>query len=97
MWDLKAGLVEKQQGVELRGPAIIFPKLDEFAWIPRGAGDTAGESTDLGAFTGLEGANGTLRLSKPDELPESLWWTVGTGGVKGTIQSHDERELVIGA
>jgi catechol 2,3-dioxygenase-like lactoylglutathione lyase family enzyme len=97
MWELKAELVEQQQGVQLQGPAIIFPRLQEFAWIPQGAGDTAGRTTDLGAFTGLESAGGTLRLSKPDELPESLWWTVGTGGVKGTIESHDEHQLVIGA
>ena len=97
MWEIKAGLVEEREGVALNGPAIIFPKLDEFSWIPRGAGETSGKTTDLGAFTGLQGANGVLRLRKPDELPESLWWTSGTGGVKGTIESHDERELVIGA
>jgi catechol 2,3-dioxygenase-like lactoylglutathione lyase family enzyme len=95
MWELKARLVEERAGVQLNSPAIIFPKLDEFAWIPRGAGDTAGTLTDLGAFTGLEAHGGELRLSKPVELPESLWWTVGTGGVKGAIAMHDERELVI--
>jgi hypothetical protein len=95
MWEIKAGLVEHQQGVTLEGPAIIFPKIDEFAWIPRGAGDTAGRQVDLGAHTGLESHAGTLRLTKPSELPESLWWTVGTGGVRGTIDHHDEHELVI--
>jgi catechol 2,3-dioxygenase-like lactoylglutathione lyase family enzyme len=95
MWEIKAGLVERQQGVELEGPAIIFPKIEEFSWIPQGAGSTAGEKTDLGAFTGLQSNGGTLRLSKPAELPESLWWTVGTGGVKGTIEGHDEHELVV--
>jgi hypothetical protein len=97
MWDIKAGLVERQQGVTLPGPAIIFPKLAEFAWIPSGAGDSAGETIDLGSFTGLSGRDGTLRLRKPPELPESLWWTAGTGGVKGTLLRHDEAELVIGA
>lgn len=95
MWELKAGLVEQQQGTTLEGPAIIFPKLDEFAWIPAGAGETAGESTDLGAFTGLQSVNGKLTLTKPDELPESLWWTVGTGGVKGRIEDHTPTELTI--
>jgi len=96
MWELKAGLVEQVGGVELAAPAIIFPKIEEFAWIPSGAGETAGEQIDLGAFTGLQSAGGKLRLRKPDQLPESLWWTVGTGGVKGVVERHDERELVIG-
>jgi catechol 2,3-dioxygenase-like lactoylglutathione lyase family enzyme len=96
MWEIKAGLVERRQAIVLDAPAIIFPKLDEFAWIPQGAAETGGKTTDLGAFTGLESANGALRLRKPDQLPESLWWTAGTGGVKGKIESHDERELVIG-
>lgn len=99
MWELKAELVERRQGVTLSAPAIIFPKLEEFAWIPAGAGETAGRQVDLGAFTGLEAADGrTLTLTKPDELPESLWWTVGTGGVKGRIpdlERHDPRTLTI--
>jgi catechol 2,3-dioxygenase-like lactoylglutathione lyase family enzyme len=97
MWEIKAELVQRLAGVTLPSPAIIFPKLDEFAWIPDGAGETSGTTTDLGSFTGLQSANGTLVLRKPDELPESLWWTVGTGGVNGTIERHDERELVIGS
>lgn len=96
MWELKAELVQRQHGVQLDAPSIIFPKIDEFAWIPSGAGSTAGERTDLGSFTALSAAGPELRLSKPSELPESLWWTAGTGGVKGAIMHHDERELVIG-
>lgn len=96
MWELKAQLVESTHGVELGRPAIIFPKLEEFAWIPTSAGETAGRTTDLGAFTGLEAAERTLRLHKSVDLPESLWWTAGTGGIKGAIALHDERELVIG-
>ena len=95
MWELKAELVVRRQGVHLDGPAIFFPKIGEFAWIPAGAGETAGTQTDLGAFVGLQSAGGQLQLRKPDQLPESLWWTVGTGGVKGVIERHDERELVI--
>jgi catechol 2,3-dioxygenase-like lactoylglutathione lyase family enzyme len=97
MWEIKGELVEKQQRVTLDGPAIIFPKLDEFAWIPSGAGETAGAQTDLGAFTGLQSAAGTITLTKPEELPESLWWTVGTGGVKGTITEHTPTQLTIEA
>jgi catechol 2,3-dioxygenase-like lactoylglutathione lyase family enzyme len=96
MWELKAGLVEERAGVSLQEPAILFPKLEEFAWIPGGAGSTAGRTVELGAFTGLIAAADELRVQKPDQLPESLWWTAGTGGVKGTIAKHDERELVIG-
>jgi catechol 2,3-dioxygenase-like lactoylglutathione lyase family enzyme len=95
MWELKAGLVEQQQDVTLEGPAIIFPKLDEFAWIPEGAGETAGKTTDLGAFTGLQSAGPAIRLTKPEALAESLWWTVGTGGVKGRIEDHTPTELTI--
>jgi hypothetical protein len=97
MWELKAKLVEEQQQTSLTRPAIIFPKLEEFAWIPAAAGASAGATADLGSFTGLQSADGILTIVKPDELPESLWWTAGTGGVKGTIATHDERELVITA
>jgi catechol 2,3-dioxygenase-like lactoylglutathione lyase family enzyme len=95
MWEIKAGLVERQQGVSLDGAVIIFPKLDEFAWIPEAAGETAGSRSDLGAFTGLQSAGGTLTLTKPAALPESLWWTVGTGGVKGRIEQHDPQTLTV--
>jgi catechol 2,3-dioxygenase-like lactoylglutathione lyase family enzyme len=92
MWALKAELVQQRSGVSLPAPSIIFPNIDEFAWI----GERDGRKTDLGSFTGLTAAGSQLRLAKPAELPESLWWTVGTGGVKGVIEQHDERELVIG-
>lgn len=99
MWEIKAEMVERQYDVSLSAPAIIFPNLDEFAWIPAGAGETAGKQTPLGAFTALESRDGeTLTLTKPDELPESLWWTVGTGGVKGhvaDIDAHDPHTLTI--
>jgi len=95
MWELKAGLVEADQGVTLSTPAIIFPKLDEFAWIPTAGGDTLGRHVDLGSFTGVESSGERIVLRKPEELPESLWWTVGTGGVKGTIVKHDPHELEI--
>jgi hypothetical protein len=95
MWEIKAGFVERQEGVELGKPGIIFPNLDEFSWIPEGAAETGGKTVPLGAFTGLESANGVLRIRKPEELPEALWWTVGTGGVKGAVTRYDATELVI--
>lgn len=93
MWEIKADLVSKARG-PVREPALIFPRLDEFAWIPAA---TDGEERSLGddeSFGVIEGDE-RLRLSKPEDLPESLWWTVGTGGLKGQIEKHDERELVI--
>src|SRR5581483_5798561 len=33
MWEIKGELVEQKYGVTLSAPAIIFPNLDEFAWI----------------------------------------------------------------
>lgn len=93
MWAIKAELVEEREGA-VQGPAIIFPKLEEFAWIPEAAGDTLARTGDRGNFSVVE-SDGELRLIKPDALPESLWWTCGTGGVKGTIAHFDERELVI--
>jgi catechol 2,3-dioxygenase-like lactoylglutathione lyase family enzyme len=97
MWELKSGLVEAEAGLELSAPAIIFPKLDEFAWIPVAAGATGGRQVDLGAFTGLEAADSEIVLHKPEELPESLWWTSGTGGIKGSIVRHEPTEMVIRA
>lgn len=94
MWELKAGLVEERYGA-VGDCAVIFPNLEEFAWIPEAAGETASRTVERGSFTALEGDDG-LKLTKPADLPESLWWAVGTGGIKGTIQSHDEHELVVG-
>lgn len=93
MWDIKAGLVEAQEGA-VEGPAIIFPKLGEFDWIEEsihGSFSTA----ERGNFTAATADGDELRITKPPELPESLWWTCGTGGVKGTIASFDDQEIVI--
>jgi catechol 2,3-dioxygenase-like lactoylglutathione lyase family enzyme len=95
MWEIKAGLVEQQCGVEFDGPTIIFPNNPEFDWIIPSAGESAGATTDLESFTALHSADGDLRLRKPTELPESIWWSVGTGGVKGAITRHDEQEFVV--
>jgi catechol 2,3-dioxygenase-like lactoylglutathione lyase family enzyme len=94
MWAIKAGLVEEREGAVEQGPALIYPNLDEFAWIPEGAGSTLAKTQSLGNFTAVIG-DGELRLEKPADLPESLWWTCGTGGVKGELAHFDEQELVI--
>ena len=95
MWELKAGLVEERYGA-CGEKAIIYPNLDEFSWLQGAAGDSVTNTVELGSsFVAIEGEGG-LRVTKPDDLPESLWWGVGTGGVKGTIERHDEREFVVG-
>jgi hypothetical protein len=93
MWEIKAGLVEERYG-DVGDTAILFPNLEEFAWIPGAAGESASRTVERGTFTAIEGDAG-LRLAKPDDLPEAIWWGVGTGGLKGTIEKHDEHELVV--
>jgi hypothetical protein len=73
----------------------VFPKVAEFAPLIAAADGSAVRSYDRGSFTVVEG-NGSLRVTKPAELPEAIWWGAGTGGMKGTIAHYDERELVIG-
>jgi catechol 2,3-dioxygenase-like lactoylglutathione lyase family enzyme len=93
MWELKAELIEEREA-PVGEVALIFPQIEEFAWIPDAAGDTVAERYSRGVFDVIEG-DGELRLAKPPALPESLWWTVGTGGVKGTIERHDAELLII--
>jgi catechol 2,3-dioxygenase-like lactoylglutathione lyase family enzyme len=93
MWELKAGLIEAQEG-EIGSTALIFPKIPEFAWIPKAAGDSVTKTYDRGSFTVIEG-DGALTLRKPEDLPESLWWTCGTGGIKGRIESFDKQDLTL--
>src|SRR5262245_26483118 len=80
MWEIKAGLVEERYG-SVGDVAILFPNLEEFEWIPGAAGDSVTNTVERGSFTAIEGDDG-LRLTKPDDLPESVWWGVGTGGLK---------------
>lgn len=94
MWEIKADLVEERYG-PLSERSLIFPRLEEFAWIAGAAGDTVAGSEDRGPFTAIHG-DGPLRLEKPDDLPESLWWTLGTGGVKGSIETYDKQLFVVG-
>jgi catechol 2,3-dioxygenase-like lactoylglutathione lyase family enzyme len=93
MWELKADLVEQREG-PVSGPAIIFPNIAEFEWIPQAAAESAKRTVERGVFTAVEGHD-HIRLTKPESLPESLWWTCGTGGVRGTIETFDENELII--
>jgi hypothetical protein len=94
MWQLKAGIIEQRDGVTFAAPSLVAPKIDEFAWTVQAAGDTVARTYDNGSFTVIEG-DGELRLRKPADLPESLWWSSGTGGIKGDVERFDETELVI--
>jgi catechol 2,3-dioxygenase-like lactoylglutathione lyase family enzyme len=93
MWEIKADLVEEQEG-PIAAPALICPKLEEFGWVEDAARESVARTVDRGMFEAFEG-KGELRIRKPVDLPESLWWTSGTGGVKGTVVNFDEQELVI--
>jgi hypothetical protein len=93
MWAHKARLIEEREGA-VSGPAVIFPKVEEFEPLVAAALAGAERRYDRGRFTVVEG-NGSLRLTRPEGLPEAIWWGAGTGGVKGRITSFDERELVI--
>jgi catechol 2,3-dioxygenase-like lactoylglutathione lyase family enzyme len=93
MWEIRGGLVEERFG-KVGAPALIHAKLPEWEWIPDAAGETLVKTYDRGNFAVAEG-EGELRLVKPAEIPEALWWTVGTGGVKGRLTHFDDKELVI--
>jgi catechol 2,3-dioxygenase-like lactoylglutathione lyase family enzyme len=93
MWEHKARLIEERDGA-INGPALLFPKVDEFASLRDAAQSNARQSYDRGNFDVVEG-NGELRLQKPEALSEAVWWSVGTGGLKGHIEHFDDRELVI--
>jgi hypothetical protein len=93
MWQIKADIVEEPEG-PVNGPAIWYPNIDELAWIPEAAGDTLKQTVQRGVFTAVEGES-VIRLTKPPSLPEALWWTCGAGGIRGSIESLDERDLVI--
>jgi catechol 2,3-dioxygenase-like lactoylglutathione lyase family enzyme len=93
MWAHKAKLVEEREG-SIAAPAVLFPKVDEFAPLLDAAVANGARTYDRGVFSVAEG-KGELRLTKPSDLPEAIWWGVGTGGVSGTVTHLDERELVI--
>jgi catechol 2,3-dioxygenase-like lactoylglutathione lyase family enzyme len=95
MWEIKAGLVEEREG-PVGDVALIIPKIEEFAWIPAAAGSSVAATRDLGASHSVIEGDGELRLQKPAQVPESLWWSVGTGGIKGTVKAHDRDQLIIG-
>jgi hypothetical protein len=92
MWQIKASIIEERDGVTIDGPALIVPNLEEFAWAKDDP--TVSSAEPLGNFTVLRGGD-ELRFSKPADLPQSLWWSSGTGGIKGSIETFDEQTLVI--
>jgi catechol 2,3-dioxygenase-like lactoylglutathione lyase family enzyme len=92
MWEHKARLVEEREGA-IGSPAILFPKVDEFAPLAE-AVEGATRRYDRGVFTALEG-DSSLRIVKPVNLPEAIWWGVGTGGMRGTVERFDEVELIL--
>lgn len=96
MWQIKASLIEERDGIVIDGPAIICPNIAEFDWVRDSSGGTITHSFTQGNFTVHQG-EGELRFTKPADLPESLWWSSGTGGVKGDLVQFDEDGLVIRA
>jgi catechol 2,3-dioxygenase-like lactoylglutathione lyase family enzyme len=92
MWQIKAEMIEDREGIAIDSPALIIPNIDEFAWAKEQPTVTSAEL--LGNFTILRGGD-TLTFTKPDDLPESLWWSSGTGGIKGTVATFDETTLAI--
>lgn len=95
MWEHKARLVAEKEG-EIAGPAICFPKVEEFEPLVHAGGDSVRRRYDRGSFTVVEG-DGRLHLVKPDAVSEAVWWGVGTGGLRGTIERFDAQELIVGA
>lgn len=95
MWQHKGSLVEERYGA-INGPAIFFPRVDEFAPLLVAAqSDTPRHViSNRGVFTAIE-AETTLRITKPAGLAEAVWWGIGTGGIKGTVESFTETEFVL--
>lgn len=92
MWAHKARLIEEREGA-VTGPALFLPGVDEFKpFIAAISGES--DRTTRGNFTVLQGDR-VLTIDRPRQLPESMWHSVGTGGVKGTIQTHDADQLTI--
>jgi len=93
MWEHKARLIEERDG-EIAEIALLCPRLDEFAPLVAAAQAGGGVVRERGSFSLIE-ADGPLRVARPAEVSEGVWWGAGTGGVKGRIATFDERELVI--
>jgi catechol 2,3-dioxygenase-like lactoylglutathione lyase family enzyme len=94
MWEIKADLIEQRHDVTIEGPAIICPAISEFDWVPDSANGTIANSYKLGNFI-VHQADEQLVMTKPDDLPESLWWSGGTGGIKGAVETPDRTTLII--
>jgi hypothetical protein len=95
MWQHKGRLVEDREGA-LEAPAIIFPNVDEFVPLVKAAegGNPGAVVVPRGSFTAIQG-DGRLVIVRPPDLPEAVWWGVGTGGIKGRVQAFDEQEFVL--
>jgi catechol 2,3-dioxygenase-like lactoylglutathione lyase family enzyme len=95
MWEHKARLVEEREGA-VSGPALLCPNVEEFEPLIGAASAAGGRAAGRGNFTVIEG-NGELRIDRPADVPEAIWWGAGTGGVKGRIARFDTEELLITA
>lgn len=93
MWEHKARLIEERDG-PVGDLAVMFPRLDEFGPIADSAANSRTRRYERGNFTIVEGDR-EIRITRPAEISEALWWGVGTGGVKGRIASLDEREVLV--
>jgi catechol 2,3-dioxygenase-like lactoylglutathione lyase family enzyme len=93
MWEHKARLLEARDGA-IADVALICPNVEEFESLIGAATAAGGDPRVRGNFTLVE-SDGELRLERPRQIPEAVWWAAGTGGVKGRITAFDEQELVI--
>lgn len=93
MWGHKARLLEKRDGA-IADVALVCPNVEEFAPLVAAARTAGGEARERGNFTLVE-ADSSLRITRPDELPEAVWWGAGTGGIKGRLAALDEDQLLI--
>jgi hypothetical protein len=92
MWAHKARLIEEREG-EVAGPALFLPNTAEFRPLADAALASGAEEDARGNFVVVH-KDSELQIPRPDDIPESMWHAVGTGGIKGSIK-HDERELVL--
>jgi catechol 2,3-dioxygenase-like lactoylglutathione lyase family enzyme len=93
MWEYKARLVAEREG-EIAAPAVLYPKLAGFALLVEGAGSSERRRYDRGSYTVVEG-DGSLRVRRPEGLPDGVWLGVAHGGVVGAVERFDEQELVV--
>ena len=93
MWEHKARLIEERDG-EISEVALICPRVEEFTSLVAAATASGGKARERGSFTLVE-AEDELRIERPGDIAEAVWWGAGTGGVKGVITEMDEHRLVV--